>query len=168
MIRSQGPLRAYSARSMERSIQKLKKMIKSKVKAGSNASNIVERNVLYTFTRALLKQSDRRDLTDFRVLPNDEDNNGPQLWEPFANRNIDESSEMIEGVEKKKILKALRRHYSRLGFGRVIDEEIDEKIECAARLWKNSWVFSSLMYRRIRREESRGNHYVMFMSKYRQ
>ena len=166
VIRKQDPLRVYSARSMERSIQKLKKMIKSRVKAGRNASNIVERNFMYCYANSFLVEEHRpKDDTAFLSLP--EDNDGPQLWAPLIKNTLVASDEKIEDVESSKILKALKRYYNRLG-ATVVNADIEEEIECASRLWKDSWVYSSRMYSRLRRETRRGNHYVMFTSKYRQ
>lgn len=46
MIKAMGPLRAYSFRPMERAFGAISTLIKSKVEAGINASNVVERLAL--------------------------------------------------------------------------------------------------------------------------
>ena len=53
MIEKQGVLKAYSGRSMERTIGRYKKLIKSKVDAGANAGNVLERFTIYGYVNSL-------------------------------------------------------------------------------------------------------------------
>ena len=166
MIRKQGPLRVYSARSMERSIGNLKKMIKSKVEAGTNASNIVERNAFFNYVNTLFGDdtAGQSEDTHFRSLPGDTD--GPQLWEPFVQETLVDGGDRIEGVQMKTVISGLKKYYGRLIPANPVDVDIQYTIECSGRLWKDSWVYFSLMNKRITRESRRGNHYVMFTLPY--
>ncbi len=167
MIRSQGPLRVYSSRSMERSIGNLKKMIRSKVEAGRNASNIVERNALFNYVNTLLgdETAGQSRNNNFRSLPGD-DNNGPQLWEPLVRCNLINGNNCIEGVDKNIIFTSLQKYYGRYIHADPATINVEYTVELSGRLWKDSWVYSSIMNRRVTRESRRGNQYVMFTIPY--
>jgi hypothetical protein len=54
MIEQLGPMRAYSARSMERAIGKYKKLIKSKSNVAANAGNVMVRLATRAYINRLL------------------------------------------------------------------------------------------------------------------
>ena len=137
-------------------------MIKSKADAGTNASNVVERNALFNLAKLKMHWITKQQVEteDFRCLPEDVD--GPQLWEPFVKAVIDNSNDELEGVKRSKILGALKKHYGRLIGVKAEDIEVDKDIECSGRLWKDSWIISPCLYRRYKKETSRGNNFVMF------
>ncbi|KAI8639509.1 hypothetical protein BD408DRAFT_349757 [Parasitella parasitica] len=118
VVRRLGPLRAYSTRSMERSIGVFSKLIKSKRDGGKNASNLIERLAVHNFVDHTLdidkslKIIKPRACSDksFKNLPNDP--NGPQLWEPFRAHAV-ESSSAVEGVQGSILLRCLRKYYQR-------------------------------------------------------
>jgi hypothetical protein len=174
IVRNQGPLRAYSTRSMERAIGKFSKLIKSKVKGGKNASNLIQRFAMHGYIKsmlnieALINAIRPRPYNDssYDCLPSDE--NGPQLWQPFQTVLSIVNVEKIEGVPGARIIKALKKYYSR--FFSLAMEQVQlstTEIKAACSLWRDSYLYASCMSRRIRRATSRSNHFVMFTSAYR-
>ena len=167
MIRRQGPLRAYSTRSMERTIGVFSKLIKSKRSGGKNASNLIERLGLLSYINSVLDIESLVDLikpasySTNSYMNHPEDRNGPQLWEPFSTVILNAGS-TVEGVSGGRFIKAVKRYYlrSNAAVGSVDFNNLE--ITLASRLWKNSTIFSSSRYRHIRNETSRGNHHVFF------
>ena len=171
MIKKLGPLRAYSTRSMERSIGFFSKRINSKVKPGQHASNLVERIAVQSFVEMTVDVQEQLQTIQTRPYSNDSyinnpnDTSGAQLWEPF--RVVDLNQEAgIEGVEAVVLEIALKRYYTRLT-GESVSVIASSECTISARLWEQSTVYSSCMYRRIKKETSRGNHYIKFNACYR-
>ncbi|OAD74319.1 C2H2-type zinc finger transcription factor [Phycomyces blakesleeanus NRRL 1555(-)] len=96
-------------------------------------------------------------------LPNDP--SGVQLWEPF-HQFVNLNNDSVEGVGSPSVKEALLKYYQRTT-GLTGHEFGDSVVVVAARLWMDSTVYSSCMYRRKKNETSRGNHYVMFTCPYR-
>ena len=72
----------------------------------------------------------------------------------------------VEGVDVAAVLSGLKKCYTRATGSHVINiNRMD--IKTSARLWRGSSIFSSAMYRRVKNEFSRGNHYIMFTSSHR-
>lgn len=171
IIRKQGPLRAYSTRSMERVIGVLSKLIKSKRKGGRNASLLVERFAIRNYVNAVIDIQDELNVirpqsyNEASFMNLSTDASGAQLWEPF-NRAISLEDQSIEGVAGATVKQVLLRYYRRSS-GVNTDAVGGNSLVVAGRLWRDSTVFSSCMYRRRMNEFSRGNHYVMFTSPYR-
>lgn len=175
MIRRQGPLRAYSTRSMERVIGKFSKLINSKTKGGRNASNLVEKFAVKNYLNATLNLKELlnpiapESYSDSSYIDDPNDSRGAQLWEPFEEESLVfsvEPQDEVEGVTGRSILKALQKYYIRNSGDQDFSVQ-NQTITVAARLWKDSTIFGSNMYRRINRETSRGNHLVMFTSYHR-
>lgn len=165
VVKRLGPLRAYSTRSMERSIGVFSKLIKSKRDGGKNAINLIERLAVHNFVDhtldidKLLKIIKPRACSDksSKNLPNDP--NGPQLWEPFR-AHVVESSSAVEGVQGSILLRCLRKYYQRATQAQSLT--MNTTITIASRLLKETTVFSSAFYRRLKQEFSRGNQYIWF------
>ncbi|KAI7893582.1 uncharacterized protein EV154DRAFT_549714 [Mucor mucedo] len=88
MIRRMGPLRCYSAKSLERSIGTYKKRIRSSLHPGINAGNIMETKEIFKFFNA----SGIFDFSALTAFPDSNEKNFeqhpqdatyPQLWSPF-------------------------------------------------------------------------------------
>jgi hypothetical protein len=173
MIKQQGVLRAYSARSMERSIGKYKKLIKSKVDAGANAGNILERlitrNHINSQTWDVHTELDlitprKYSESTFRNNPSG-DASDPQLWAPFSNISVDT---LPFGVSTQTFLKALLHYYRRTEANGVNIAEIDSlnSISIAGRAWAYGNVYTSTMYKSHINEYRRGNNYVLITASY--
>ncbi|OAD76898.1 hypothetical protein PHYBLDRAFT_165396 [Phycomyces blakesleeanus NRRL 1555(-)] len=171
IIKQQGPLQCYSTRSMERVIGVFSKLIKSKSKGGRNASFLVELFVIHNYTSTAISICDEINLIrpkpygreSYMDLPNDP--SGAQLWEPF-HQFVNLNDDSVEGVGGPSVKEALLKYYRRTT-GLTGHEFGDSVIVVAARLWMDSTVYSSCMYRRKKNETSCGNHYVMFTCPYR-
>lgn len=169
-----GPLRAYSTRFLERTIGKFGRLINAKRQCGINASNVVERIAVHNLVSTVVNVEEEIDLivprpyTEDTYFNNPDEPNGPQLWVPFtetvSNLSAAGPNETLESVPSTKILNALNRYYVR---DRNVSNLHNSSIQVAGRLWKDSNIIASAMYRRINRETSRGNHYVMFKGFYR-
>lgn len=168
-------MRAYSARSMERTIGRYSKLIKSRVAAGKNAGNLVERLSMRSYFNLAVNihdlldtiQPKHRSLDDFIELPlSSPFNCNHQLWSSFVTHSLSSSS-FIESVSPNIIITQLKNFYNRSVPGRFQHITIiNDTIKIAARALINNHLFSSCMYRRIRSENRRGNQYVLFHASY--
>jgi hypothetical protein len=173
MVKQQGVLRAYSARSMERSIGKYKKLIKSKVNAGANAGNILER---LTTRNHINSQSwsvhNELDLLtprsyaekSFKNNPSGEAND-PQLWEPFQNCLV---ISLPVGVDSRLFSKALLKYYRRTepNGASIVGIASLDSLYIAGRAWAYNNVYTSTLYKDHISEHRRGNNYIMFTASY--
>lgn len=165
IIRQLGPLRAYSTRSMERAIGVFSKLINSKREGGKNASNIIERLAIQNYLNCILNLEELIDVikpkpyAETSYINHPSDLVGVQLWEPFF-RVILNNQSTVEGIEGRTLIKALKKFYLRSGIGSI--DLANNTIILAARFWNDCTVYSSCMYRRLKKETSRGNQYVMF------
>ncbi len=91
-----------------------------------------------------------------------DDANGPQLWELFIPISELNDDQLVEGIPGKKIVKAIKRFYTRLNNQRLPINIPSTSITLVSRLLVSSTVYSSCMYRRLKKETSRGNQYIMF------
>ena len=170
LIKKLGPLRAYSTRSMERSIGVFSKRINTKVKGGQHASNLVERIAVLNFVdmtidiQEQLQMIQTRPYSSESYLNNPDDTFVGQLWEPFRVLDLQDETE-VEGVDAVLVLVALKRYYTRVNGHNITDIE-NTLCTISARFLGQSTVYSSCMYRRIKNESSRGNHYIMFTAIY--
>lgn len=168
MIERQGVLRAYSGRSMERTIGRYKKQIKSKVAAGANAGNVLVRFALYTHINRL--SIDRRkelDLLEPKPYTNDTfislDSDDPfstQLWSPISNIPV---SELPCEVTYTKFTDSLRKFLERVFSSRQqLHLPTDTLINVAGRSWFNNTLYSSTLYKNHIHENRRGNNFILF------
>ena len=91
LIKRYGPLRYYSCRSLERTIQKYTNLSKSKSAPHKEKDNYIERYNYYKTYSAQLNQQGliparRIKESEFEDHPDDIDQTMPQLWEKFENR----------------------------------------------------------------------------------
>ncbi|KAG2193041.1 hypothetical protein INT47_009291 [Mucor saturninus] len=175
ITRKAGCMRSYSARSMERTIGKYSKLIKSKVHAGTNAGNMVERLSIRGYvnlaldTVSLLESITpiKTSLYDFIELPPTAiHNQNHQLWSPFITITTT-SSNLVESVPINTFLRELKIYYGRSTrslFASITIHNLTIKMAARALLFSN--IITSRIHRRIRAEHRRGNHFVLFHANY--
>lgn len=161
---------------MERTIGKYSKLIKSKVLAGKNAGNLVERLAIRGYVNLALNTNilletitpNKTSLDDFLELPPTATQNYQhQLWSPFSTNSLTSSDSLIESVPINHIIQQLKIYYSRATSSPLSTITIkNTTIKIAARALLYNHVLSSEMYRRIRSERRRGNHFVLFHAFY--
>ncbi len=172
MIKAMGPLRAYSSRSMERAIGVISTLIKSKVEAGINASNVVERLALRRYVDFYSDIQQELDLIRPRPYKAEsfwncstEDQSAPQYWEPFRCGVVATDCNVSFGnwsIPTDALYSCLQQFYRHTLNGEESQSPVDINIDIAARAWINSTVYSSLFYRNYRQEFRRSNHIVKF------
>jgi hypothetical protein len=174
MIRQIGPLRAYSTRSLERTIGRYSNSIKSKVASGANASNIAENFGVRGYIHSIMDIDELLDpiapapYSSKTYINDPNDIDGDQLWEPFNNKSLKTGTDnqTIENYPINIICLALTKYYSRYNSIPVKNVRIRPNIKLAGRAWINTTIYSSSKYRTMMNETRRGNHYVMFNSSY--
>ncbi|OAD67741.1 hypothetical protein PHYBLDRAFT_174069 [Phycomyces blakesleeanus NRRL 1555(-)] len=163
-------LRVYNTRSMERTIGRYSKLIKSRVFSGEYAGNLVERlairgylNCAFNIEQQLnLIKPYRTSLDDYLKLPlpsPHEQNH--RLWSLF------ESIPYIkEFTNLLTFTKELQTYYTKSNSHQTDPQYTMNTIEIAACALIGSHVYGSEMYRRKRSEFRRGNHYIQFHAIY--
>lgn len=168
MIEKQGVLRAYSGRSMERTIGRYKKLIKSKVSAGVNAGNILERFTIYGHVKSLnidMRETlnlmgPKKYTTESFISLDPHDKTAPQLWSPLCQYP---PSSLPCGVSAIQITNALKKFYQRVYSVTYRPTSSNSNIfNVAGRAWFNDIVYTSTLYKEHINERRRGNNYVMF------
>ena len=168
MIEKQGVLKAYSGRSMERTIGRYKKLINSRVNAGANAGNVLERFSVFGYVNSLnidIKKSlnllGPRHYTEnsYLSLPSNPAV-GPQLWSPMSSVTLSTFSSFISSSPFSTALqKFIQRIHSRSDPSSSSNNNIST---IAGRAWYDNFIYSSEFYKQQTRETRRGNHYIMF------
>lgn len=166
IIRSNGPLKVYSASSMERAIGKYKKLVKSKSSVGENAANVLLRLTTRSYICNLpWSLPEVVSLLMPRPYNDASYEQHPieliQLWRPFVNCSL---SNLPLDVPEQKFVHALSKFFAR---SRPADDEIFDflpvtSIYVASRAWAYNKVYSSKYYAEMIHEHRRGNHYIMF------
>lgn len=162
-----GPLRYISCRTSERNIKKYTNLIKSTTKPGINASNIlINEQSMQAFDITQIIQNVNRSNT-IRYSPNtfvchpSGDVNAPQLWEPHQAFESLGEGHICCGLPDVDVVRALESYYVRLFNDRsVVLDSVDVRL--AERLWLDSTVISSKMYRKRRQLKTRADNFVMF------
>lgn len=168
MIRKHGVLKAYSGRSMERTIGLYKKLIKSKVDSGTNAGNILQRFAFYNHInilgvdveKELNLMTPRAYKTDTFVSLDAEDSESPQLWSsPIGYFGV---SKLPCQVTASKLHTALTSFYRRTCGRQSSFPAQDISLRIAGRCWFQDHVYSSRLYAAHINEHRRGNNYIKF------
>ncbi|GAA5806561.1 hypothetical protein HPULCUR_012098 [Helicostylum pulchrum] len=180
-------LRNISVRSMEREIGNYKKKMKARVNVDANAINVLERITIFKFLETT-------DMIDFSVLYNrnpesaktgfvyhpatkiDNCKDYPQLWEPFsspvllpANYSGESTIEGLIRLDKLILaLGAYKRRYLGISKGRPLALKLDKTITPAAKLWLDSHVLTSVLFKSNLPVSStkRGGEFIMFESNF--
>ena len=168
MIEKQGVLKAYSGRSMERTIGRYKKLIRSKVDAGANAGNILVRFTLLNYINRL--SVNRREALNLREPKpytsntfESLDTNDPssaQLWSPIKDIPVFMLPCDVSYTNfKDSLSKFLERLYSTR---QKLYIPTDSIVKIAGRAWFNDVLYTSKLYQQHIKEYRRGNYYVVF------
>ncbi|KAI9243382.1 hypothetical protein EDC94DRAFT_669616, partial [Helicostylum pulchrum] len=183
IIKQCSSLRNISVRSMEREIGNYKKKMKARVNVDANAINVLERITRFKFLETT-------DMIDFSVLYNrnpesaktgfvyhpatkiDNCKDYPQLWEPFsspvllpANYSGESTIEGLIRLDKLILaLGAYKRRYLGISKGRPLALKLDKTITPAAKLWLDSHVLTSVLFKSNLPVSStkRGGEFIMF------
>lgn len=184
IIRQCSSLRNISVRSMEREIGNYKKKMRARVDAEANALNVIERIARFKFL-------DTTKMMDFSTLYNrnpqsqskgfiyhpltyiDNCKDYPQLWEPFSspviisrNSAVDSSIEGLIRMDKFiQAISSYKRRYLGITKGRPLTLNLDMEITPAAKLWLDSHVQTSTLFKKKHpSRNNRGGEYIMFES----
>ncbi|KAI7895629.1 uncharacterized protein EV154DRAFT_494228 [Mucor mucedo] len=178
MIRRMGPLRCYSAKSLERSIGTYKKRIRSSLHPGINAGNIMETKEIFKFFNAsgifdfsALTASPDSNEKNFEQHP--QDATYPQLWSPFDD-SFTKVGVLLQGSSDVLICglyctipwcRALMGCMTRLTGMRqrvVLPFHQQQHLRISTRLFHENQVYISELYKKKNRSCSRGGEFVMF------
>lgn len=154
--------------------------MRSRVKAGENASIILERGALYSFLKntnmvdfdgVQKKKGDNSSSFEYHPSGNKE---FAQLWAPFYQEfKLDkENGDSLVGgklILKKVFINSLKSYKKRF-YGlktHISSIQIDDTqlINPAGKLWQDSHVYSSTIFKNKQKNiEKRGGEYVLFNS----
>lgn len=173
MIREQGVLRAYSCRSVERSIKTMKNKMNAVRFAGENASNIVEIDNMLSFIDIMGfvdfgRASKPVDDSTFENHP--DSRHAEQLWSPFHQETftIFKPAKKIDGLFSFGDLgKALFHYFARIGGLRLSQfrfspEQLHYPVRFSSRLWLDNITYHSQLYKSKRKTITKEGYYVMF------
>jgi len=170
---------------MEREIGNYKKKMRARINADANAMNVLESITRFKFIEttkmidfsALYNRNETTNKQDFEYHPGSDPEDSqafPQLWAPFAKKEIKLSTinvdYVIEGlVPANKFLAALaayKRRFLGIARNRPVHLNMNQCIKPAAKLWSDSHVYASTMFKPKQSTGSnkRGGEYVMFES----
>lgn len=171
MIEQLGPMITYSCRCLERSIGLCKKLIKSRLRTGANAGNVIFRLAVQSYLKQLewtpedeVALITTRKHTGYAFInPFLENQSGYQLWEPYCNIDVNRQDE-YHSIPLMKLKQSLVRYCTRSNRHDHIVIDCPE-IQIAGRCWSApNYVYSSEIYRQKSNKFTRGNHIVMFGS----
>lgn len=166
MIEEQGPLRYYSCRASERSIKTQSHAVKSGSRASVNASNnLVKRGVLASSTikESLGGSSRGSPRGSEHYLENPSGNPGdPELWGASLGFVTLGNGSVCGGLKDREVERALKSYYVRLNPMDCAVDNLD--IQLAKRLWTDTNVISSVIYRKKSHLTTRADNFVMFES----
>lgn len=166
IIQEMGPLRYISCRTSERRIKRYTNIIKSTVKPGVNASNVLineqsTRSYGISETMGSGNASVIKYRPDSFLVHPSGDVNAPQLWEPHGHYQTLADGRICGGLPDADVLSALQSYYARL-FGDSSVVLSNTAVKVAQRLWLDSTVMSSKLYRTRRRLSTRADNFVLF------
>ena len=166
---------AYSARSLERTIGRYKRLINARTNVGVNAGNVVDRLALLRLVKSFAEEGadiddeiqllTPRKFSDNSYIKKKDDIGGSQLWAPITHCTVGE----ITIGDKNKFLAALVNFYDR-SFTKeqlrniVFDESMN--ISLAGSAWAYNKVYRSQYSRNHTGAKARGSHYVMVYAEY--
>jgi len=172
-----GPLNAFSSRSQERSIGRLKAALTSKMNNQAQPSNVFQRFA----TLSLLKHSSDIEQQANLICPagytsdtwsqhpnDNSDGYYRQLWEPFRDGVVIESgsNEKIEGVKISVVHRALAAFYKRHLAPHDAQLNARTKIKLAGRAWLDDKIIVTSTYyiNNFSKEHRRAANFLMFTS----
>jgi hypothetical protein len=170
---------------MEREIGHYKKKIRARINVEANAVNVLERVARFKFLEAtqmidlsiLYNRNPENNQKGFVKHPAsliENNNDYPQLWEPFSSSVFLPETffgdDTIEGLIRIDVfvqaLSSYKRRYLGVNRGRPISMKLGITIIPTAKLWRDSHVFTSVLFKSSLSSSSnkRGGEYVMFES----
>ena len=170
---------------MEREIGNYKKKMRARVNVDANAINVLERITRFKFLEAtgmidfsvLYNRNPESNKTGFVKHPAtyiDNCNDYPQLWEPFSSPVLipkGYSGDLtIEGLVRMDSLilaiASYKRRFLGINKGRPLVLNLDLIITPAAKLWRDSHVLTSVLFKSKLPASctKRGGEFVMFES----
>ena len=163
LIKSYGPLRYYSCRSLERTIQKFTNLSKSKSQPIKEIDNIFVRlNYFKKYNEQLAKKdlypARKEKPNSFKNHPLDYTGSQAQLQEKFEEVDFDQLGEIVD-IPVQPIHQAIQKYYERIGQQENV--VVKNKATLSARLLKDSTVFQS-KWHYGKRNPRRSNHSVIF------
>lgn len=167
LIKRYGPLRYYSCRSLERTIQKYTNLSRSTSAPYQESNNLIERfNYFKTYT-ALLNQEGlvaprRTRATEYEDHPDDVDQTMPQLWEKFEIKSLRQDG-LIAKVPIADIEAAMKRYFGRLPNG--VARLDNDQIKLAARVRLDDVIIQSRWHRENEKNVRRANNLVIIQAK---
>ncbi|CAO3693744.1 unnamed protein product [Rhizopus stolonifer] len=92
-----------------------------------------------------------------------EDGVSPQLWDPYTQMTINTEDELMPGLSGSSVASAIRSYYRRLYPTEQV-LPLEPSILIAGRMWSDSIIYSSRLYRTKKHLVTRSNNYVLFES----
>ncbi|KAG1438887.1 hypothetical protein G6F56_012486 [Rhizopus delemar] len=166
MTRKMGPMKHYSCRSTERTIKSFTSNVRSTTRPGVNSSNILfdransNQYGIQELVNGIEESSSSTDAATFLQLSDDE-GTFPQLWDPSQNQTILGDGEAMAGLSDDVLLSAIRSYYHRL----YPDEQvydITNTIRFTGRMWSDSNIYSSKLYREQHHQTTSADNFVLF------
>lgn len=168
MTRLMGPMKHYSCRPTERTIKSFTTNIRSTTNPGVNSSNIL-------FGRATTNQHGLQELVSGSVDPEveplpgnvsflelaDGQDNYPQLWDPSQKETMLIDGEVMPGLSDNVLLSAVQSYYRRLYPGQPVHCSVNT-VRLAGRMWSDSNVYSSRLYRNQHQQVTAADNFVLF------
>jgi hypothetical protein len=179
-IKTLGPLRAYSTRSLERTIGRYKKYITAKNNMNVNVGKALERLAIRDYFIAETAQDVEGDVLDMDNIKIrnakwnhlwDRGGNGAQLWGPLYEDkqycNWQKESHVFALLRQRKLESALRKFYKhRYPFRSSSNIIVSvESISIAARAWYNNNGLNSAFYFNRLMLSSKSNECVLIIEK---
>ena len=163
LIKSYGPLRYYSCRSLERTIQKFTNLSKSKSQPFKETDNVFVR---LSYFKQFNDQLMKKDLyparkikpNTFKNHPLDFEGSQTQLWERFEEADLDQAEE-IATIPAEVVKQAIVKHYERIN--QEDNVTISTKVTSAASILKEDTVIQS-KWHYGNHQNKRSNHSVIF------
>ncbi|CEG81462.1 hypothetical protein RMATCC62417_15666 [Rhizopus microsporus] len=157
---------------MERALDIISTLIKSKIEAGINTSNVVEPLALrryFDFYSDLQQELDPIQPRPYKAESfwncSSDDPSAARYWKQFRCGVVATECNVSSGtrsIPTAALYSCLQQFYHHTLNGEESHFPVDINIDIAARAWINSTVYSSLFYRNYRQEFRRSNHIVKF------
>lgn len=154
IIRMLGPLRMYSARSMERTIGEYKRKIKSSTNPGADAANILKAHAQSRHEHTVASSKRRKQI----VTPIDEgDEDSPEYYGRMRTGNMLSSWPIVENITGFKIKERMEVFLRTLETSANKIKVIDNlEFRFNARVWIDGTIYSS----KLNKREKRAGYYL--------
>ncbi|KAG1444471.1 hypothetical protein G6F56_010284 [Rhizopus delemar] len=140
--------------------------VRSTTRPGVNSSNILSDRAnsnqygIQEIINDMGEPSSTTDATTFLELPNNE-GTFPQLWDPNQNQSIFGDGEVMAGLSDGALVSAIRSYYHRLYPDQQV-QSINNTIRLTGRMWSDSNIYSSKLYREQHHSTTSADNFVLF------